>query len=379
MRVLFDGATLCGSDGCPGAGIEHYSISLLSALAQASSEDQFLVSLPFGQRAWSVRTAFSHLKNITWLSGFLPHIPFVSRHILLPARAAAVRADLFFSPIGQLPLGWRGGPSVMTVHDISIFDHPEWFPQESVESFTTRHIVPSSFERASAIICVSEWTQSRLHERFPVTRNKTHVVYEGVELGHHKQVEYTDRFPFDRDYVLCLGTIEPRKNLPSAFAAFDQFLTMHPELAHNVRLIVVGKRGWKTYEVDRTTNDAIHFLGPVTEEEKWYLLSHAACLLFPSFEEGFGLPVLEAMSVGTPVIASNGGALPEVVGDVAILVDPDDVETMALSIAQCLLVPEGVQSLREEGYRRAKQFSWEQTAQQTLEVFRSLITHHMGH
>ncbi len=270
---------------------------------------------------------------------------------------------------------------MITVHDVSIFDHPQWFPQQVVESFTTRRVVPSSFERASAIICVSQWTQSRLHELFPVTQNKTTVVSEGVELGHFKQVEYADRFPFDRDYLLCLGTIEPRKNLPHAFEAFNQFLHMHPELAASVRLIVAGKRGWKTFETDEMAarinenwrhvqpEGVVHFLGPVTEEEKWYLLSRAAALLFPSFEEGFGLPVLEAMSVGTPVIASSGGALPEVVGDAAIVVDPCDVEATALSIAQCLLVPEGVQSLREEGYRRAKQFSWQRAAKETLEIF----------
>lgn len=375
MRVLFDGTTLCGKDGEPGAGIEHYTFSLLSALAHAAPSDSFFVTLSAGQDARHVRRELARYKNIIWLPSLFPHIPFVSRHVFLPARAALARVDVFFSPMGQLPLGWYGGPSVITVHDVSIFDHPEWFTDEVSQSFTTRRVVPSSFERASAIICVSQWTQSRLHALFPATQNKTTVVYEGVELGHHKQIEHADRFPFDLDYLLCLGTIEPRKNLSHAFTAFDQFLQMHPELASSVRLIVAGKRGWKTTETDEAAARAngIHFLGPVTEEEKWYLLSRAAALLMPSYEEGFGLPVLEAMSVGTPVIVSSGGALPEVAGDAAIVVDPNDVESMALAIAQCLLVPEGVQSLREQGYLRAKQFSWDKTAEETVKIFQSLV------
>ena len=114
------------------------------------------------------------------------------------------------------------------------------------------------------------------------------------------------------------------------------------------------------------------FLGPVTEEEKWYLLSGASCLFFPSFHEGFGLPILEAMSVGTPVITTACGAIPEVGGDAVIYVDPEDIEAMSFAIAQCVLVPQGAQYLREEGYRRAKSFSWQETAKKTIAVLRSV-------
>lgn len=385
MRVLFDGVALCEVDGGPGAGIEHYSSALLRALAEVSPHDQFLVALPPKQTGRSFRKEFAHLKNIAWMSAWLPRVSFASRHLFLPARAALARADLFFSPIGQLPFGWRRLPSVITVHDVSIYDHPEWFPEEVVTSFSTRRVVPVSFEHASKIVCVSKWTQSRLHERFPSTKHKTDVVYEGVDLGKQKEIEHADRFPFDRDSLLCLGTIEPRKNLSHAFFAFHEFLKIHPELANSVRLIVAGKYGWKTEETIETAKQVnekwkgiepegvIQFLGPVTEEEKWYLLSRASALLFPSHEEGFGLPILEAMSVGTPVIATKGGAIEEVAGDSAMLIDSDDVEAMTLAIAQCLLVPEGVQSLREDGYRRAKQFLWKKTAQRMSEVFSRVL------
>lgn len=381
-----DGSTLCGADGSPGAGIEHYTVSLLSALVEESPDDFFFVCLPEGGMIRSLPTSLRRAKNVRWLPRLLPRLPFVSQHLFFPLRAAALRPDLFFSPYGQLPLGWRRGRSVVTVHDVSIFDHSQWFPSDLSDSFSTQFIVPDSFTRASAIICVSAWTQSRLHARFPITKTKTSVVYEGVEFGHHKQVEYTDRFPFDRDYLLCLGTIEPRKNLKHAFTAFDQFLQIHPELSKSVRLIVAGKQGWnvsETEQIAKTVNEhwqqtepagVIQFLGPVTEEEKWYLLSRASGLLFPSYEEGFGLPILEAMSVGTPVITTTGSATEEIAGDAAMLVDAEDVQALSFSIAQCFLVPEGIQSMREDGYRRAKRFSWQRAAKETLDVFHKTLS-----
>ena len=383
MRILFDGATLCGKDGGPGAGIEHYSASLLSALAQQAPQDVFLVALPSYCSLQYIRNIIGASKNIKLLRTYLPHIPFVSRHLLFPLKAACYRPDVFFSPFGQLPLAWRG-KSVLTVHDVAIYDHPEWFPEETAESFSTSFVVPSSFERTDALIAVSECTKEELTARFPHTRAKTHVVHEGVTLGNQKEIEHKERFPFDRDYVLFLGTVEPRKNLVHAIRAFDEFLQSRDEQAFCVRFIIAGKHGWKTAETEAAAdevnrkwktaepNGVIQFLGSVTEEEKWYLLSNAACLLFPSYHEGFGLPLLEAMSVGTPVITSTAGALSEVGGDAVMYADPEDIQTMSLAIAQCVLLPEGLQNLREEGYRRARSFSWEETAKKTIALLRSI-------
>lgn len=387
MRILFDATTLCGSDGGPGAGIEHYTFALLRALIEITSEDTIFVIVPVHGSRQILDAAIGTAKHVRIVRNFFSSVPFLGRHLILPIQAFLCRSDVFFSPFGQLPFGWMGKRTVMTVHDVSIFDHPEWFPDETVRSLATQWIVPRSLARATKIICVSHFTQQRLHERFPITKQKTIVIPEGVEMGHYREVEHTQHFPFEKDYLLCLGTVEPRKNFIHVFAAFDRFLSGHPEYATTLRLIVAGKFGWKTTECEEAARainhrwkteepeGVIRFLGSVTEEEKWYLLSRAAGLLFVSYEEGFGLPILESMSVGTPVIASRAGALEEVAGDAAILVDPEDVEAISLSIAQCVLVPEGLQSIREDGYRRARQFSWNETARQTQRVFQSLISH----
>lgn len=165
-----------------------------------------------------------------------------------------------------------------------------------------------------------------------------------------------------------------------AVRAFDLFLQQHPESASSSRFIVAGKQGWGTEEtlaliseVNRMWSEyepegVIRLLGSVTEEEKWILLSRASVFVYPSLYEGFGLPVLEAMSVGTPVIITREQALEEISGDAAITVVFDDVEGMSLAIAQCLLLPEAVSLLREDGIARAKLFSWERTAKETLRV-----------
>ncbi|MBI4437917.1 glycosyltransferase family 4 protein [Candidatus Uhrbacteria bacterium] len=382
MRIAIDGTTLCAPDGSRGAGIEHYTWSIVRALLQAGGPHEFFLATPPALSRVHRRALQGFSPRVTLLPSFGPKLSFVSRHALLPLRFWLSQCDVLFSPMGQIPLLWRG-KSVVTVHDLAIYEHPEWFPEG--QDVSVRTLVPRSLERATRVIAVSLATQEKLHQLFPTTASKTRVVPEGVSLGEaYEALKQTDegsrRFPFDRDLVLFLGTLEPRKNLVNAFLAFDQFLQSHPEQASCVRLVVAGKKGWRMGEIENELirvnrawreaepNGVIQFLGPVTEEEKWNLLARASCLLYPSYDEGFGLPVLEAMAVGTPVIASTRGALPEVGGDAAMYVDPEDTEAMSFALSQCLLVPEGVRELKEMGLKRAAQFSWEREAKETLKV-----------
>ncbi|MBI4592081.1 glycosyltransferase family 4 protein [Candidatus Uhrbacteria bacterium] len=382
MRIAIDGTMLCAPDGSRGAGIEHYSWSITTALLQTGESHEFFVSTPPGLSRIRRQELLEAGAHVTLLPSWGPKLSFVSRHAILPMRFLLRRPDVLFSPFGQIPLGWRG-KSVVTVHDLAIYEHPEWFPSQ--QSFATRVVVPNSLKRATQIIAVSSATQKKLHEFVSSTVGRVHVVFEGVDLNEAyatlSQVDSTStRFPFDREFVLFLGTIEPRKNLLNAFRAFHAFLQSRPEQAAQVRFIVAGKKGWHTREAEEecvTINHAwkdveptgvIQFLGPVTEEEKWNLLARASCLLYPSWDEGFGLPLLEAMAVGTPVIASNRGALPEVGGDAAVYVDPEDIEAMSFALTQCLLIPEGVREIRELGIQRAAEFSWERAAQETMKI-----------
>ncbi|NQV89999.1 glycosyltransferase family 4 protein [Candidatus Uhrbacteria bacterium] len=386
MRIAIDGTSLCARDGSRGAGIEHYSWSIIIQMLQEGREHEFFISTPPGLSPVR-REQLSRIgAHVTLLPSVGPKLSFLSRHVFLPFRFFLYRPQVLFSPFGQIPLGWFG-KSVITVHDMSIYEHPEWFPEQ--QNFGTSVLVPRSLERATHLLPVSYATQTKLHALIPATEGKTTVVYEGVDLQEAyealKDVDETRiRFPFDRDFVLFLGTIEPRKNLVNAFRAFHAFLQSRPDQATQVRFIVAGKKGWRTSEIeeeliavnhawrDVEPNGVIQFLGPVTEEEKWHLLARASCLLYPSLDEGFGLPILEAMAVGTPVIASDRGALPEVGGDAAVYVDPEDLESMSFALTQCLLIPEGAREMRELGLERVGEFSWVKAARETLTVLENV-------
>ena len=386
--MAIDATTLCAADGSRGAGIEHYTWSILTSMIRLAPNDLFFISIPTSLPHNSIKELEALGSHVKVLSPFGPTCSFFSRHVFLPFRFWIHRPDVFFSPFGQIPLGWRG-KSVVTVHDLAIYDHPEWFP--SNQGFSTRVLVPRSFMRADALIAVSKTTQQKLYELFPQTQGRARVVYEGVNVQEAyetlKQVDKTTRcFPFDRDFVLMLGTIEPRKNIVNALRAFDFFLQSHPEQASQVRCVLAGKMGWHTQEVEQTltqinkrwhsieSDGVIVFLGSVTEQQKWQLLSRAACLLYPSYDEGFGLPLLEAMAVGTSIIASDRGALPEVGGDAAVYVNPENIEALSFALTQCLLVPEGMREFRALGMKRAREFSWERAAEQTLEILRQVAS-----
>ncbi|OGL96080.1 hypothetical protein A2348_01040 [Candidatus Uhrbacteria bacterium RIFOXYB12_FULL_58_10] len=350
MKIAIDGTTLRARDGSPGAGIEQYTRMISSALV-AAAPDLIFVALPIGR------------------------LPIFSRHLSVALRAYLFGADILFCPSGQIPLGWLGR-SVIVVHDLAVYEHPEWFPHKGFQHKMLDNAV-RSIRRADAIIAVSEATRDQIARLFPGVASKVRVVYPAVDVC---QMAQTSR----HETVLFVGTIEPRKNLVNAVAAFDTFLRMHPERSATARFALAGKVGWKSEEILEAifqTNDAwrkkagedvVRLLGYVTEGEKQSLYAQAVCLFFPSWYEGFGLPALEAMAAGLPVIASNRGALPEVCGDAAMYVEPDDVEQMALALAQCVMLPDAMREMTAQAKNRADQFTWERAASEILDVITTL-------
>jgi glycosyltransferase involved in cell wall biosynthesis len=328
-------------DGSQGAGIEHYTRMISSALLRLAP-DQMHVVLPIG------------------------NIPFISRHAIVPLLARMSGSDILLCPSGQIPLGWFGR-SAIVIHDLAIYEHPEWFPGSG------SLLDARSIRRAETIIAVSDATRQQIARLFPDAAGKIVVVHPGVETPTLARGRVGQE-----DIVLFVGTIEPRKNLVNAIAAFDAFLRMRPERSLTTRFVIAGKTGWKAepvLEAIEQTNAAwmrkaggnvIRPLGYVTEDEKRSLYAQASCLFFPSLYEGFGLPALEAMAVGTPVIVSDRGALPEVCGDAALYVDPENVEQMALALTQCTMLPDAMDEMVILGRKRAGEFTWERCANRIL-------------
>lgn len=383
MHIVIDAYAAEPEDRSGPTGIGRYTRQMIRWLPRVAQGDSFTVCMPSWMPDTSPERWGLDSDRVSFIKPPAGSVPFVSRHMLLPASCMARGGEVWFAPHGQIPWGWRRS-AVVTIHDLSILDHPEWFPDGEDGSFSTRFSVPDSLERADRVIAVSEFTKKQIEKHFPDQASRARVVYEGLNVpGELAEGHAAD--DGEVDIILFIGTIEPRKNLLNALDAFDAFLSAHPERAQETRFYIVGKDGWKSARIieridsineswESVGEDVVRRFGYVSDQEKWSLLQRAQALFFPSLEEGFGLPVLEAMGVGTPVVTSRRGAIPEVAGDTVFYVEPENIEQMALTLAQCLLLPEGVSGMTREAKKRAQQFSWESAAEQTLEVLREAKT-----
>jgi glycosyltransferase involved in cell wall biosynthesis len=252
-------------------------------------------------------------------------------------------ADVLHCPSYRAPLRSRT-PVVVTVHDLAAFRHPETFNRWS--RTYSRAIVPAVVRAARRVIAVSEFTKQELVALLRVPAEQVRVVPNGLDPPFAP-----DGPAAEGDYVLAVGTREPRKNLQRLAQAAARL---------DVELRVVGVRGWGRVELP----SSVRLLGEVGDDDLAALYRGARCLAYPSLYEGFGLPVLEALACGCPVVTSAGGACAEVAGGAALLVDPLDVGSIAAGIESA----DG--RFREAGIARAGQFTWEAAAAATVEVYR---------
>jgi glycosyltransferase involved in cell wall biosynthesis len=259
-----------------------------------------------------------------------------------------------------IPPGYRGR-AVVTVHDLSFERFPELMPLRDRLLFRT--LVPRSVARAARVLAVSEWTKRDLVERYGVSEEKVVVTPNGVDEIFRPNGGAPERAP----YALFVGAIQPRKDPLTALRALAL-------LDGDLGLIVVGpeKRGADEVRTAVRTlglTSRVEFAGHVEHDELAALYRGAACLVFPSRYEGFGLPMLEAMASGTPVVAAATGALPEIAGGAAVLVEPADPAALAGGIERALADRE---RLVAAGLERARLFRWDETARRTLDVYREL-------
>jgi glycosyltransferase involved in cell wall biosynthesis len=263
-----------------------------------------------------------------------------------PFRLTKVDADVLHCTTYYGPVAPRT-PTVVTVHDLAVWRHPEAFGRWT-RAYVPR-VVPRVVRAARRVIAVSEFTASELERVLRVPRDRIRVVPNGVD-----DVFAPDGPRADGDYVLALGTLEPRKNLARTVDAAGRL---------GIELRVAGAPGWGGVEV---RGAHVTWLGRVDDAQLATLLRGARCLVYPSLYEGFGIPVLEAMACGTPVVTSRGGATEEVAGGAAVLVDPLDVRDIAAGIERA---DRERDVLRDAGIARARAFTWDETAARTRAVY----------
>jgi alpha-1,3-rhamnosyl/mannosyltransferase len=295
----------------------------------------------------------------------------------LPKMVRREPVPLVHFPFYTTPLV-LGCPSVVTIHDITFSLHPEWFPWRSRISFSA--IAPWSARRADRVLTVSEHSRRDLIRKYGLEPDRVTAIPLASDPSFTPrppgEIEgVTARLGLTPPYLIHLGSIHPRRNLEKLLDAFTDVADRGPDLD----LVLAGRVEAPYTEIDsmisrRALEGRVIHLGYAEEVDLPALVSGAEAMVYPSLYEGFGLPVLEAMACGTPVITSNVSALPETAGDAALLVDPGSRESIARAIQSILDEPALRERLKEAGLRRAGSFSWRRTAEATLDAYRSVLS-----
>lgn len=285
-------------------------------------------------------------------------------HRALPRRVRRIRPDVFHGPHYTLPRG-LGVASVVTFHDPTFFTLPELHERAKVAYFT--RAARSGIARATRVIAVSEYARRGAVDEAGADAGRVDVVLEGVDTRRYSPGD-APVFPFE-PFILFVGALEPRKNVPALVRAFGELASSG--LPHH--LVLAGPRAWGAAEVEAATAGSppgrVHQLDFVSEDRKIALYRRAAVLAYPTIAEGFGLPVLEAMACGTPVVTTSGSAPEEFASEAAVLVPPRDEAALRDAI-RSVLTDEAVSSrLRRAGPDRAKELTWRRAAEKTLDVY----------
>jgi glycosyltransferase involved in cell wall biosynthesis len=302
--------------------------------------------------------------------------PLSDRFSWLSADVLCGKTDLFHA--GQLFVpAARRAAVVVTVHDLTPIHFPEYHLRSNLFSISS---IRRRISRADLVIADSSNTAKDLLDAGLVSNQKVRVIPLGVQECFRPSADENSLASIppglDGDFILTVGALEPRKNLPRLFQAFRILKDRH-HIPH--RLAVVGPEGWKDEEVFRSVkelglSDSTVFTGYVSNEILNLLYNRASLMIYPSLYEGFGLPPLEAMAAGCPVAVSNTSSLPEVVGHAGAYFDPRSVEEMAVAIYQVLSSPERRANLVRLGTAQSREFSWRKTAEATLGVYREAIS-----
>lgn len=343
----------------PADGIGRYSLELLRALSALDDGPEIeLFGLPPELDETAVRRQLGELpRSVALHRGW---------------RVDAEAIDVFHSTAWNVPPGFAG-PLVFTCHDLTFLSHPRCHILDNkvhcLDGLLRAHLADATF------LAISRATAGELRRHLGLDGTRVEVIHPAPASGlrpravDEARAVLEQRFSIEGSPVLAVGTLEPRKNferLLSAYAGLDEELRRaHP-------LVIAGGAGWKSSSLRRRIDElaTAHHLGPVGDDDLGALYSAAAVFAYPSLAEGFGLPVVEAMACGAPVLTSNLSSLPEVAGDAARLVDPHDVEAIRRGLDELLRDEGEPERLRGLGRRRAASFSWAETARRTAALYR---------
>lgn len=351
-------------------GVSVYASKLLQYFQkQADKDTQFRIylrkkpglDLPSETPYFQYRTVFG---PTLWLRLFLPLYLNIRRE-----------SDVFFAPAHYSPPSLPV-PLVVTIHDLAYYYYPDEFLKKDL--FKLTNWTKESVEKAKKIIAVSKTTKKDIMKFYAMPDNKINVIYNGFEKNSSNNVKevwetLANRYALQQSkYILYLGTLQPRKDIPTLIEAFNQFHNTHQDM----KLVIVGKKGWMYDEIIKgiSENQAnIIFTGYLPDAEASALYQHAFCFVLPSLYEGFGIPILEAMSYGCPVVTSYAASLPEVGGEACLYFEPKSSQDLLFNLNLLFNDKKLQKELKNKGFERITEFSWEKCAEETLTQLKAMV------
>lgn len=380
MRIGIDCRTILNPEKGEGAGIGHYTYQLVRHLLKIDKKNDYF--LFFDRTVQERRLVKFKQENVR--IKFFPFIQYAKfmpggySHFLASAFLGRHKLDVFHSPTLSLPQSYRA-PSVVTAHDLTVYKFPKLYTDK--QSTFLKTIIPLAVKQAKKIIAVSQSTKKDLSEIFGVENEKIKVIYHGLDERFFRKSKSEEidniktKFKIKSNYLLFLGTLESRKNIIRIIEAYER---LREKINYQYQLVLAGAPGFNFKEIKQKIDKSkykedIILPGYIKADDLDPLFEKAKIFVFPTLYEGFGLPVLEAMANGVPVVTSNISSLPEIAEGNAILVDPLNVADITQALFDLLTKPELWQKISQCGKERAKKFNWDKSAQETLNLYQETI------
>jgi glycosyltransferase involved in cell wall biosynthesis len=361
------------------AGIGRYTRGLVQALTSLDAENRYSLLVMGRAGAQFIPTTLPTNFRLRFapISDRWATVLWYRLNLPLPVELLSGRADIFYGPSFTLPPSFA--PSLLTVHDLSFLRYPQG-AHPALLAWLTK-AVPRSLRRAHHVLADSKSTRADLIQLMQVPANQITVIGAGV--GERFQpvnepetlARVRARYQLPDRFILSVSTLEPRKNFTGLIAAFNQ---MTVSSVSDLHLVIAGGKGWlydDIFAVAETSpfRERIHFAGYVADEDLPALYNLATLFAFPSHYEGFGIPVLEAMACGTPVVCADNSSLPEIAGDAALLVEAADTDALADAMHQLLTDASLRERLVQRGFAQARKFTWEKAAKRLIQAYHNVL------
>lgn len=358
-------------------GDEVYTLELVKGLVKLETGHNFYLFTD--TEDWYQVPELKNLPTNWQVITLLPKSKLIWTEYLLPKACHKYHIDLlhiqYIAPIWGLP---KYTKMLNTIHDISW----KFVPQHIrfLDKFLLNTLIPISIKKSDAIITVSKHSKYAIQHIFGTDLDKIHSIYNGGYIEHIPTVLSSSqkvKEVLKEYYILYLGSLQPRKNVPTELKAFAKYLELNPD--SQLKFVIVGGRGYNyDKQIDITIieynlSKKVIFTGFITDEEKILILKQAQAFVYLSLYEGFGIPLIEAMSLSTPVIASNTSCLPEIVEEAGILTDPYNIDNIAQAIQDLTNNSRLAKNYKEKGLERAKLFTWQTMAKQTYRIYKKLL------